>query len=349
MSTSETTKSDLLRPKYLFSEIREILINARKTAYKAINFSMVTAYWNIGRLIVEDEQQGNSRAEYGKAILADLAKEMTIEFGKGFSERELRRIRQFYLTFPKWDALRPELTWTHYRLLIKVQNETARLWYMNEAAEQTWSSRQLDRQISVLYYERLLNSSDSSSVQEEANQKLMQIAPQKFIHDPYILEFLNLKDYPSLRESSIETALISNLQEFLLELGKGFCFVARQKLMRYEEEDFYVDLVFYHSILKCHVLIDLKLGKLSHQDVGQMDSYIRMFDDLYKHPDDNPTLGLILCSDKNEAVVKYSVLSEHRQIFASKYLLELPTPEILQQEIIRERLQIDANIHSRSV
>ena len=177
----------------------------------------------------------------------------------------------------------------------------------------------------------------------------MQIAPQKFIHDPYILEFLNLKDYPSLRESSIETALISNLQEFLLELGKGFCFVARQKLMRYEEEDFYVDLVFYHSILKCHVLIDLKLGKLSHQDVGQMDSYIRMFDDLYKHPDDNPTLGLILCSDKNEAVVKYSVLSEHRQIFASKYLLELPTPEILQQEIIRERLQIDANIHSRSV
>lgn len=220
---------------------------------------------------------------------------------------------------------------------------------MNEAAEQTWSSRQLDRQISVLYYERLLNSSDSFSVQEEANQKLMQIAPQKFIHDPYILEFLNLKDYPSLRESSIETALISNLQEFLLELGKGFCFVARQKLMRYEEEDFYVDLVFFHSILKCHVLIDLKLGKLSHQDVGQMDSYIRMFDDLYKHPDDNPTLGLILCSDKNEAVVKYSVLSEHRQIFASKYLLELPTPEILQQEIIRERLQIDANIHSRSV
>ena len=160
---------------------------------------------------------------------------------------------------------------------------------MNEAAEQTWSSRQLDRQISVLYYERLLNSSDSSSVQEEANQKLMQIAPQKFIHDPYILEFLNLKDYPSLRESSIETALLSTLQEILLELGKGFCFVARQKLMRYEEEDFYVDLVFYHSILKCHVLIDLKLGKLSQQDVGQMDSYIRMFDDLYKHPDDNPT------------------------------------------------------------
>lgn len=305
---------------------------------------MVTAYWNIGKLIVEDEQQGNSRAEYGKAVLSDLSKRLTAEFGKGFDERELRRIRQFYLVFPKWDALRPELTWTHYRLLIRVQNETARLWYMNEAAEQTWSSRQLDRQISVLYYERLLNSSDKISVREEAGQNLKQIAPQEFIHDPYVLEFLNLKDYPALRESNMEKALISNLQDFLLELGKGFCFVARQKLMRYEEEDFYVDLVFYHSILKCHVLIDLKLGKLTHQDVGQMDSYIRMYDDLYKHKDDNPTLGLILCSDKNEAVVKYSVLSEHRQIFASKYLLELPTPEVLQQEIIRERKQLDASI-----
>ena len=302
---------------------------------------MVTAYWNVGRLIVEDEQQGNTRAEYGKAILADLAKRLTDEFGKGFDERELRRIRQFYLVFPKWDALRPELTWTHYRLLIRVQNEQARLWYMNEAAEQTWSSRQLDRQISVLYYERLLNSTDTLSVREEAENNLAQLAPQEFIHDPYVLEFLNLKNYPALHETDIEKSLINNLQSFLLELGKGFCFVARQKLMRYDNEDFYVDLVFYHSILKCHVLIDLKLGKLTHQDVGQMDSYIRMFDDLYKHTDDNPTLGLILCSDKNEAVVKYSVLAEHRQIFASKYLLELPTPEVLQQEIMRERKQLE--------
>ena len=324
----------------LFAEIRQILINARKTAYKAVNFAMVTAYWDIGRLIVEDEQQGNTRAEYGKAVLADLSVRLTEEFGKGFDERELRRIRQFYLMFPKWDALRPELTWTHYRLLIRVQNEAARVWYMNEAAEQTWSSRQLDRQISVLYYERLLNSTDTRPVREEAAQNLSLMSPQEFIHDPYVLEFLNLKDYPALRESDIEKALISNLQDFLLEMGKGFCFVARQKRMRYEEEDFYVDLVFYHSILKCHVLIDLKLGRLTHQDVGQMDSYIRMFDDLYKHPDDNPTLGLILCSDKNEAVVKYSVLAEHRQIFASKYLLELPSPEILEHEIVRERKQL---------
>ena len=341
MSEIDKPNQTLSASSHLFAEIREVLVTARRTAYKAVNFAMVTAYWNVGRLIVEDEQQGNTRAEYGKAILADLSKRLTDEFGKGFDERELRRIRQFYLVFPKWDALRPELTWTHYRLLIRVQNEQARLWYMNEAAEQTWSSRQLDRQISVLYYERLLNSTDTLSVREEAENNLAQVAPQEFIHDPYVLEFLNLKNYPALHETDIEKSLINNLQSFLLELGKGFCFVARQKLMRYDNEDFYVDLVFYHSILKCHVLIDLKLGKLTHQDVGQMDSYIRMFDDLYKHTDDNPTLGLILCSDKNEAVVKYSVLAEHRQIFASKYLLELPTPEVLQQEIMRERKQLE--------
>ena len=341
MSEIDKPNQTLSASSHLFAEIREVLVTARRTAYKAVNFAMVTAYWNVGRLIVEDEQQGNTRAEYGKAILADLSKRLTDEFGKGFDERELRRIRQFYLVFPKWDALRPELTWTHYRLLIRVQNEQARLWYMNEAAEQTWSSRQLDRQISVLYYERLLNSTDTLSVREEAENNLAQLAPQEFIHDPYVLEFLNLKNYPALHETDIEKSLINNLQSFLLELGKGFCFVARQKMMRYDNEDFYVDLVFYHSILKCHVLIDLKLGKLTHQDVGQMDSYIRMFDDLYKHADDNPTLGLILCSDKNEAVVKYSVLAEHRQIFASKYLLELPTPEVLQQEIMRERKQLE--------
>lgn len=341
MSEIDKSNQTLSNSSHLFAEIREVLVTARRTAYKAVNFAMVTAYWNVGRLIVEDEQQGNTRAEYGKAILADLSKRLTDEFGKGFDERELRRIRQFYLVFPKWDALRPELTWTHYRLLIRVQNEQARLWYMNEAAEQTWSSRQLDRQISVLYYERLLNSTDTLSVRKEAENNLAHLAPQEFIHDPYVLEFLNLKNYPALHETDIEKSLINNLQSFLLELGKGFCFVARQKLMRYDNEDFYVDLVFYHSILKCHVLIDLKLGKLTHQDVGQMDSYIRMFDDLYKHTDDNPTLGLILCSDKNEAVVKYSVLAEHRQIFASKYLLELPTPEVLQQEIMRERKQLE--------
>lgn len=274
MSEIDKSNQTLSNSSHLFAEIREVLVTARRTAYKAVNFAMVTAYWNVGRLIVEDEQQGNTRAEYGKAILADLSKRLTDEFGKGFDERELRRIRQFYLVFPKWDALRPELTWTHYRLLIRVQNEQARLWYMNEAAEQTWSSRHLDRQISVLYYERLLNSTDTLSVRKEAENNLAQLAPQEFIHDPYVLEFLNLKNYPALHETDIEKSLINNLQSFLLELGKGFCFVARQKLMRYDNEDFYVDLVFYHSILKCHVLIDLKLGKLTHQDVGDRKSVV---------------------------------------------------------------------------
>lgn len=325
----------------LLSNIREILLSARHTAYKAVNFAMVTAYWNIGKIIVEDEQNGNTRAEYGKAVLEELSIKLTEEFGKGFTRTNLKNMRQFYLLFPKGHTLRGELTWSHYRLLIKVKDEQARLWYMNEAAEQAWSSRQLDRQISVLYYERLLNSADKDSVRSEAIEKLSTLTPQNFIHDPYVLDFLNLKDYPALHESTIEQGLIDNLQSFLLELGKGFCFVARQKLMRYEDEDFYVDLVFYHSILKCHVLIDLKLGKLTHQDVGQMDSYIRMFDDLYKHADDNPTLGLILCSEKNEAVVKYSVLAEHKQIFASKYLLELPSVQTLQEEMVRERKQLE--------
>lgn len=325
----------------LLCNIREILLSARHTAYKAVNFAMVTAYWNIGKLIVEDEQNGNTRAEYGKAVLEELSTKLTEEFGKGFTTANLRNMRQFYMCFQNCYTLRSELTWSHYRLLIRVQDEQARLWYMNEAADQAWSSRQLDRQISVLYYERLLNSTDKDSVRTEAIEKLSALTPQNFIHDPYVLDFLNLKDYPALHESTIEQGLIDNLQSFLLEFGKGFCFVARQKLMRYEDEDFYVDLVFYHSILKCHVLIDLKLGKLTHQDVGQMDSYIRMFDDLYKHADDNPTLGLILCSEKNEAVVKYSVLAEHKQVFASKYILELPSVQTLQDEIIRERKQLE--------
>ena len=332
--------SELIEKGHLLADIREVLLSARKTAYKAVNFAMIGAYWNVGRLIVEDEQHGKRRAEYGKAVLSELSDKLTTEFGKGFEERELRRMRQFYCVFPKWGTLRPELTWSHYRLLIKVKDDNARLWYMNEAADQAWSSRQLDRQISVLYYERLLCSQDKTAVQAEAQQKLALVSPKTFIHDPYVLDFLQLKDYPALHESTIEQALIDNLQNFLLELGKGFCFVARQKRMQYEDENFYVDLVFYHSILKCHVLIDLKLGKLTHQDVGQMDSYIRMFDDLYKHTDDNPTLGLILCSEKNEAVVKYSVLAEHKQIFVSKYLLELPSVETLQNELIRERERI---------
>ena len=316
---------------YLYAGIRNILANARQRAYSAVNFAMVESYWLIGQQIVEHEQHGEARADYGKGLLKELARRLTVDFGKGFDERELRKMRQFYQVFKIRDTLRPELTWSHYRRLISVENEQARIWYMNEAADCVWSTRQMDRQISTLYYERLLASKDKAPVVAEAKQKMSELKPEQFIHDPFVLEFLNLKEYPALRESDIEQALIDHLQQFLLELGRGFCFVARQKRMRYDEDDFYVDLVFYHSILKCHVLIDLKLGKLTHEDVGQMDSYIRMFDALYRNEDDNPTLGIILCSQKSEAIVKYSVLNEGKQIFASRYKLYLPTEEEFKQ------------------
>ena len=320
--------------------IVRIVREARQTAYRAVNFAMVAAYWNIGKLIVEDELHWE-RADYGKTVLKNLSERLTKEFGKGFDESNLRYMRLFYKTFPICDTLRHELSWSHYRRLISVEDEKARNWYMNEAADAVWSTRQLDRQISTLYYDRLLASQNKDVVIQEAKEKLASVAPEDIIKDPYILEFLNLKDYPNLRESDVENGLISNLQEFMLELGKGFCFVARQKRMRYDDEDFYVDLVFYNCVLKCYVLIDLKIGKLSHQDVGQMDSYIRMFDDLMKQPDDNPTIGLLLCSEKNEAVARYSVLNDAKQMFASKYKLALPTEEELQTELNKARRMLE--------
>jgi predicted nuclease of restriction endonuclease-like (RecB) superfamily len=319
------------------------LETARKSAYKAVNFAMVQAYWQIGRLIVEDEQNGENRAEYGKRVLEELAKRLTADFGKGFDASNLRYMRLFYKAFTNCDALRHELSWTHYRLLLRVENQDARNWYMKEAAAENWSSRQLERQISVLYYDRMLLSANKQSIKADANENmaLAKLEPESFIRNPYVLEFLNLKDYPNLHEKDIEECLINNLQSFLLELGKGFCFVARQKRIRFNEQDFYVDLVFYNCILKCYVLIDLKLGELTYQDIGQMDGYIRLYEEQYRKEDDNPTLGIVLCSNRNEAIVKYSVLNESRQLFASKYLLYLPTEDELKKEIERERKLLD--------
>jgi predicted nuclease of restriction endonuclease-like (RecB) superfamily len=353
----------------LYREIRAVLEASREGAYRAVNAAMVQAYWQVGRLIVEHEQDGRKRATYGEAVLEDLSRRLTAEFGRGFDERNLRYMRQFYLVFPSADekvnalraesdamekrnaarsnlaihhALRPELSWTHYRQLLSVEDPAARDWYMREAADQHWSTRQLERQISVLYYERLLASRKKEPVRKEAATKLATVQPEQFIRDPYVLEFLDLKDYPALRESSVEQAIIANLQAFLLELGKGFSFVARQKRMRFDDEDFYVDLVFYNYLLKCFVLVDLKVGKLTHQDIGQMESYVRMFDAHARPEGDNPTIGLLLCSRKNEAIAKYSVLSENRQIFAAKYVKVLPTERELTREIERERRLIDA-------
>ena len=327
----------------LYGAIRQVLETARRSAYKAVNFAMVQAYWQIGRLIVEDEQNGEARAEYGKKVLEELARRLTAEFGKGFDASNLRYMRLFYQAFPICDALRHELSWTHYRLLLRVEKAEAREWYMNEAAAENWSSRQLERQISVLYYDRMLLSADKRSTKTDAkeNLALAKLEPESFIRNPYVLEFLNLKDYPNLHEKDIEEGLINNLQAFLLELGKGFCFVARQKRIRFDDQDFYVDLVFYNCILKCYVLIDLKLGELTYQDIGQMDGYIRLYEEQYRKEDDNPTLGIVLCSNRNEAIVKYSILHENKQLFASKYLLYLPSEEELKTEIERERKILD--------
>jgi predicted nuclease of restriction endonuclease-like (RecB) superfamily len=325
----------------LYDKVRTVLEKARRSTHIAVNAAMVQAYWQIGRLIVEDEQGGEGRAEYGKGVLEELSRRLTFEFGKGYSVQTLRNIRQFYTTFSKRSALRSELTWTHYKCLMRVENEKAREWYINEAADQNWSTRQLDRQISVFYYERILGSRDKESVRQEADEKMAALEPTNFICDPYVLEFLGLKDYPGLKESEIERAIIDNLQEFLLELGKGFSFVARQKRMRFGDEDFYVDLIFYNFILKCFVLVDLKIGKLTYQDIGQMDGYVRMYEENLRREDDNPTIGLILCSEKNEAVARYSVLKESKQLFASRYMLYLPTEDELQHELERERKLIE--------
>lgn len=237
--------------------------------------------------------------------------------------------------------MRGRLSWTHYRLLLGVESQAARDWYQEEAAAQQWSTRQLERQISVLYYERLLASRRKAPVRREARTKVWALGPEAFIRDPYILEFLDLKDYPALRESALEQAIVDNLKDFLLELGRGFSFVARQKRLRFDDQDFYVDLVFYNYLLKCFVLIDLKVGALTHQDIGQMDSYVRMFDAHARPEGDNPTIGLILCSQKNEAIARYSVLSEGRRLFAAKYVKLLPSEAELQQEIVRERRSIE--------
>ena len=327
-------------PPIFYEKIASILETAQHRAYAAVNFSMVCAYWEIGRSIIE-EQGGEERARYGDQLIQGLSDRLTRDFGKGFDVSNLRYMRLFYLSFPIRDALRHELTWTHYRRLSKVKDKVARIWCMNEAANERWSTRQLDRQISVLYYERLLASQEKKPVVVEAQEKLAQVSPVDFIKDPYVLEFLNLKDYPRLRESDLEQALIDHLQEFLLELGTGFCFVARHKLMRFDDEDFYLDLVFYHAVLKCYVIIDLKMGKLSHADVGQMESYIRMFDALQKRDDDNPTIGLILCSEKNEAKARYSSLADGKQLFASKYVFELPSVEELQAQMESTRREFE--------
>ncbi len=291
----DNMSQSLTANEHLFEQISQLIEQARQYVQRNINTIMVQTYWEIGRLIVENEQKGKSRAEYGKAQLQQLSEHLTKRFGKGFDITNLRNMRQFYEFYPIRDALRLELSWTHYRTLLRVDNKSARDWYAEEAIIENWSARALERQIGVLYYERLLSSKESSPVKAEAKAKtaILMDNPKDYLRDPYILDFLNLQDV-TYQEADLEIGIINNLQTFLLELGKGFAFVGRQQRIRTDDQDFYIDLVFYNYKLKCFLLIDLKLGKLTHQDVGQMDSYIRIYDQHKKDKSDNPTIGLIL-------------------------------------------------------
>ncbi|HAZ06605.1 MAG TPA: DUF1016 domain-containing protein [Acetobacterium sp.] len=329
----------------LYENIRITVAEAQKKVYATVNFVMVETYWNIGRQIYEAQGE-NDRAEYGTGLLKELSVKLTAEFGKGFEASNLRRMRQFYLVFQKRDALRHELSWTHYRMLLKVENEKAREFYLDECAKSGWSTRQLERQINSFYYERLLSSQDQDRVRKEIQRLEPGVGTKDIIRDPYVLEFLGLEQTSNLYEKDLEQGLINHLQKFLLELGRGFSFVARQKRISFDGEHYYIDLVFYNYILKCFVIIDLKVGKLTHQDIGQMQMYVNYYTREMRNEGDNLPIGIILCADKSESVVKYTLPENNNQIFTSKYKLYMPTEEELKQELEKEQqlLEIEKNL-----
>lgn len=322
----------------LLNDVRKIIEAGRKEAYIAINQAAVFTYWNIGKKIVEEEQNGQSRAEYGKQLIKMLASALSIEYGNAFSKRNLDYYRQFYLSFKDYEIVNTRvhnLSWSHFRRLLSVANPEARMWYLKEASEQMWSVRTLDRNIGTQYYERLLsNQRNNTNLPLPESEKY---DPKEYIKNPVVAEFLGFRKDAKFDESQLEQALINNLQQFVMELGRGFAFVDRQKHIHTDAGDFYIDLVFYNINLHCYVLFDLKTHQLSHQDVGQMDMYVRMFDDLVKLPEDNPTIGILLCSETSRDIARYSVLHGNEQLFASKYMPFLPTQEELRFEIEQQK------------
>jgi len=330
-------KENIVESSNLYEFSRDLILNSRRLVYQTANFAMVETYWRIGEKIVE-EQGGESYAKYGENLLKGVSARLQAEFGKGYTYVNLTNMRKFYSQFPNIYALRKELTWTHYRSLIRVENPKAREVYMNEAADNSWSTRLLDEQVDKHYFERLI-STHKEAINElnKKNATQLSIKPQDYIlKDPLLLDYYELKENTKYNENDIEQLIIDNLQKFLLELGKGFAFVARQQRINTELSHYYIDLVFYNYILKCFVLVDLKIGKLTHQDVGQMDMYVRMYDQLKRTESDNPTIGIILCEEKDKAEVRFSILNDNDRLFASKYKLYIPTEE----ELIREIKQI---------
>lgn len=324
-----------------YERIRTILAEARRRAFQAINSAMVVAYWEIGRTIVEEEQQGQERAEYGSRLLVDLSRRLRNDFGKGFDRSNLQQMRAFYLAYPICDALRHELSWTHYRLLIRVAKPEARSFYENEAVNARWSTRELERQIHSLLFERLALSRDKEGVLALAQKGHEIQGPADLVKDPYVLEFTGLPMHRRYIEFDLETALLDKLQEFLLELGKGFAFMARQQRITLAGKHYFIDLVLYNRLTRCFVLIDLNVGELTHEDLGQMQMYVNYYQRELTAADENPPIGIVLCTDKNEAVVRYTLPEGNTQIFASRYKLYLPTEEELAAEVQRERSAIE--------
>ncbi len=325
----------------LYRQIRDVLTQARARAWQAVNFEMVACYWEIGRLIVEEEQRGETRADYGKQLIREISKRLSKEFGKGFDKSNLWNMKAFYLAYKKVDALRRELSWTHYRLLLRVEKPDARSFYEIETINARWSTRELERQIHSLLFERLALSRDKAEVMALAAKGHEVSKPDELVKDPYVLEFTGIRQDEHFLEKNLESALVTKLRQFLLELGKGFSFVARQKRFTLDGQHFFIDLVFYNYILKCFVLIDLKVGALTHQDLGQMQMYVNYYTrELMNEGDGNP-IGIVLCSDKNDAVVRYTLPEGNNQIYASRYKLYLPSEKELATELLRERKALE--------
>ena len=325
-----------------YENIKNLINEARKNVVTYVNTTMLFTYWNIGKMIVE-EQGGSSKAKYGDKLIVELSKQMTFDFGKGFDERNLRYMRQFYLSFPNWNTVCSELSWSHYRALIKIEEQHIRDFYMEEAINGKLSVRQLERQISTCAYSRVIaNNSEVEKINNvDETTALAKYDPNTVIKDPYMLEFLGLDNNVNYLEKELEDALISHLQKFLLELGRGFCFVARQKRITFDNEHYFIDLVFYNAILKCYVVIDLKTEKLSHEALGQIDLYRNYYDQEVKRPDDNPTIGLLLVTEHDRLVAKYSSIYKDQNIFVSKYMTCMPTEEELKRVIDEEKRLIE--------
>lgn len=321
--------------KNIVSQIQSIINNAQERAIRSVDFERVLMYWQIGQVIFEEEQNGKDRAAYGTFLIKSIAETLKPQFGSGFSKRQLHWCVQFYKIFPNVNALRTQLNWTQYRLLIQIDNEQKREFYLAEATKNNWSARQLERQINSLFFERLLKSNNINEMIAIANSEKIPIKPLEIIKDPMILEFLGLKKEASYYEKDLETAIIDNLQDFLLELGNGFSFIARQKRIHLDDDDFFIDLVFYNRLLQSFVLIEIKTGKLTHQDLGQLQRYVNYYDQFEKQDFENPTIGILLCTDKNDSVVKISLPKNNKSIMASKYQLYLPKEEELRKEIQR--------------